>query len=198
MAGKIRQDGSILTHCLVSFYCLYLQWTALSSSLDKDCNRNYGQRSNSLWQILLGLLFTAFALLFYGGNQPTDDVVEIKEQSDSDEHVKAAHSRQQAPLINRDPQDDSDEDEKGKGSKGKQTFVFSISSATIHFQLAMMLSSIYYSMLCTNWLNPSLFHHQAPSDEGVYWLKLGCLWASVAVYFYSLLAPVLLEGRNFD
>ena len=49
MTGFIRKDGSVLTHFLVSFYCLYLQWTALSSSLDKKCNINYGNRTNSVW-----------------------------------------------------------------------------------------------------------------------------------------------------
>ena len=115
----------------MSFYFLYLQWTGLSSSLDQKCNTNYGQRSNSLWQIILGLGFTSFALLFYGGNQPTDDVVEIREKSDgAEEHaVNGGASKREEALINKDL-DDSDEDEK---KKGKKTFVFSISEATIFF-----------------------------------------------------------------
>jgi hypothetical protein len=39
----------------------------------------------------------------------------------------------------------------------KKNHVFPISSSTIFFHFCMMLSSIYYVMLLTDWENPGLF-----------------------------------------
>lgn len=78
MIGKSRPSSSILTHFLVAFYCLYLQWTALSSSSDEACNANYGSSGNSLRQIFFGMAWTIFALFFYIANMSTEDMEEIK------------------------------------------------------------------------------------------------------------------------
>ena len=44
----------------------------------------------------------------------------------------------------------------GKTVKAKEAHVFPISTVTILFQALMVLASIYYSMLMTNWGNPSV------------------------------------------
>jgi nicotinamide riboside transporter PnuC len=64
---RTREDASLLTSALVLAYCLYLQWSALSSNTDATCNpfQNPGlnNTANTITMMVLGLLFT-FASLF--------------------------------------------------------------------------------------------------------------------------------------
>jgi len=70
---RAREDASILTNALAGLYCLYLQWSALSSNPDRSCNKNHGSRSNAVLQIILGMVVTMFALFMMSGTQPTGD-----------------------------------------------------------------------------------------------------------------------------
>lgn len=132
MVGVARRDASILTHTLVAFYVLYLQWTSLSSSSDEACNKNYGDSGNSILQIFLGMFWTILALLFYSGSQETTGMEEIKHEATQDEGLKKKDQYEggakanKARLIEKDG-DSSDDEHK------KSTFVFSISEATIYF-----------------------------------------------------------------
>lgn len=75
-----RKDASICTTAVAALYILYLQWTALSSDDDKVCNGNFGQESNTVWQIVAGLAFTFVALSIIsasstsGEDKPADDI----------------------------------------------------------------------------------------------------------------------------
>jgi len=65
---RSRPDASVLTSSLASVYCLYLQWSAISSNQDPACNEHLGQKSNAWTQIGLGLFFTFFALFIISGS----------------------------------------------------------------------------------------------------------------------------------
>ena len=43
----------------------------------------------------------------------------------------------------------------GNNLTAEEAHIFPISTATILFQVLMVLASVYYSMLMTNWGNPS-------------------------------------------
>jgi len=68
-----REDASILTSSIAALYCLYLQWTALSSSDDEQCNGNWGSKSNVVWQIVFGLFFTVVSLFTVSASTKKDD-----------------------------------------------------------------------------------------------------------------------------
>ena len=52
---------------------------------------------------------------------------------------------------------DSDED----GKKEKKAHVFPISESTILFQGMLIIASVYYAMLITNWGNPTIQSQQS-------------------------------------
>ena len=61
-----------------------------------------------------------------------------------------------------------------------------------------MLSSMYYAMLCTNWMEPGLYKSgDIATSKSTYWLKVVCLWLSLLVYLFSMIAPVLFPDRQF-
>lgn len=200
---KAREDASILTNALAALYCLYLQWSALTSVPDPACNDKVASSSNAALQICLGMLVTMFALFMMSGTAPTGDTEDGKEGvvveealppgEKADGEGAAGTAEKRAALIQTHEQgEDSDDDME------KKHFVFPISRETIVFQLAMMLAAMYYSMLCTNWLNPGLYTNGDNTSDLVFWLKTVALWISLAIYLFSMVAPIVFPNRDFN
>lgn len=64
-----------------------------------------------------------------------------------------------------------------------------------------MLASLYYSMLCTDWGNLVLTNDKAQEHKGndtAYWLKLFAEFLTMALYMFSLVAPLLFPDRDFS
>lgn len=197
---RVREDASILTNGLAGLYCLYLQWSALSSDPNPECNSNYGSSSNAALQIVLGMLVTMFALFMMSGTAPTGDeptknAVPVEEAEKAEEAAGTdaeGRAEKRAALIQTHEQAEDSEDD-----MEKKHFVFAISTQTIFFQLTMILSAMYYAMLCTNWENPELYTDGNAATASTYWLKTVSLWLSILVYLFSMVAPLLFPNRQF-
>lgn len=142
---RLRKDSSILTSSIAALYCLYLQWTALSSDQDPECNPNLGEASNTIYQIGCGLAFTAVSLTVVSASSKSDDENSIP--AGLGEHL----------MENKNEINETEDIERKDGQRDQDAHVFAISNATIVFQALMMLSAMYLSMLCTNWGNVTIF-----------------------------------------
>jgi hypothetical protein len=93
---------------------------------------------------------------------------------------------------------EDDEDDLADHKKGeKDEHTFPISDVSIQFQLLMILSALYYSMLLTNWMNPSQFTDGTASNSGMtaFWIKMVCEWLTILIFVFSIFAPVLFPNR---
>ena len=81
----------------------------------------------------------------------------------------------------------------------KKNHVFPISSSTIFFHFCMMLASIYYVMLLTDWENPGLYTGNSDSRIGesktAYNVKLVAEYLTIFVFIFSLVAPHICKSR---
>ena len=66
--ARARRDASIFTSSIAALYCLYLQWSALGSGSDPECNPLSGRTSTVVWQIVTGLFFTVISLSVISGS----------------------------------------------------------------------------------------------------------------------------------
>ena len=74
---RSREDASVLTSGIASLYCLYLQWTALSSGNDLTCNPSLGNRGLVIWQIWLGIFFTVVGLFTISASTKSEDETSV-------------------------------------------------------------------------------------------------------------------------
>ena len=70
---RTRKDASMLTSSIVWSYQLFLQWSAMASSPDTECNPYTNSAGNTTAEIILGLFFTFLALLIIGGSTTKSD-----------------------------------------------------------------------------------------------------------------------------
>lgn len=192
-----RPDASILTSAIAASYVLYLQWSALSSDADAAANDNLEKASNTTAQILLGLFFTMISLVTVSSSTKSADETNVTATA-------ADH------LVEKE-EDLEDRAEVGKPLTGDQEdkHVFAISTATLYFQFLMCLCAMYMSMLCTNWASPTVVFAEDGHATNIttdffagsstsYWLKLVSLWLTMAVYLFSLVAPLIYPDRDFS
>ena len=60
---ETREDASLLTSSVVVAYLSYLQWSALSSRPNDECNPFEFSNSNTVLQIVIGAIVTVVSLL---------------------------------------------------------------------------------------------------------------------------------------
>jgi len=65
---RTRKDASMLTSSIVFLYQLFLQWSAMSSYPDPECNPYTNSAGNTTMEIVMGLFFTFLCLLVIGGS----------------------------------------------------------------------------------------------------------------------------------
>lgn len=193
---RTREDASILTSSIVMTYLLYLQWSALASNPNEECNPFQESAANTTLQIIVGLIFTFFSLLIISSSTRKSDSTNLTTKinqplmEDEEEAHAAATSNELDPIIKKD----------GTRLNQEDMHAFPISSQTIFFQALLVLASVYYAMLLTNWGNPTLFESTVDfyaSNTASFWIKLVTEWLSMAIYLFSMVAPLIFKDREF-
>ncbi|TNV87241.1 hypothetical protein FGO68_gene8497 [Halteria grandinella] len=188
---RTREDASILTSSIVVSYLCYLQWSALSSRPNDECNPFENSNANTVLQIVIGTFITVVSLMTISTTTRKSDKENLT-------------TRINAHMME-DEEDDHERIEPVTKSDGKimhqdELHSFPITSATIFFQALLILAAVYYSMLLTNWGNPTIFDDTSTfysSNNTSFWIKLSAQWLSTAIYLFSQFAPMIFPDREF-
>jgi hypothetical protein len=70
---RTREDASILTSSIVVAYLLYLQWSALASRPNEDCNVFKNSVANTVSQIVVGAFITVVSLFVISSTTSSPD-----------------------------------------------------------------------------------------------------------------------------
>ncbi len=119
---RTRKDASMLTSAIVWSYQLYLQWSAMSSSPDGQCNPYVSSSGNTTAEIILGLFFTFLSLLVVGGSTTKGD--------DTVTDTMSAHMMEKEEEV---AYQKVDVEAGGKKVDATEAHIFPISTATILF-----------------------------------------------------------------
>ena len=145
---------------------------------------------NTIAQIIAGAFVTVISLFVISSSTQKSDKQNLT-------------TKMNQPLM---------EDEEGAGKEelepingqsvdGEALNTFPISTASIYFQILLILSSCYYAMLLTNWGNPTVFSASSipyySANDQSFWVKLSVQWISTALYLFSMVAPVIFPDREF-
>jgi hypothetical protein len=209
---KIAPHGTLLTSSVVTAYTTYLCWSALASHPDEQCNPFANRNSNSISDMLIGLLVAAISMAHTAwcatgskdaliGKEPGSDLTQTLE----DGTTKETSSTQDG--------DKADEEVVGAESWW-------------YYHLMMVACSMYMAMLLTDWsvqpaeINgvpavhlgaqpPALTFGAAPAAPPAhglsygtslisFWVKIVSQWICLLIYGWTLLAPYLCrEYRDF-
>ncbi|XP_053743021.1 serine incorporator 1 [Synchiropus splendidus] len=193
--------SGLLQSSLVTLYTMYLTWSAMTNEPDRQCNPSLlgiiGMNTTShatqetvvQWWDAQGLIGLALFLMcvLYSSIRNSSNTQVNKLTLTSDESA----------LIEDGPQPDSIEEGSSlsrvvDNEKDGVTYSYSF----FHFML--FLASLYIMMTLTNWYSPDSNYEVMTSKWPSVWVKISSSWICIALYVWTLVAPLVLVNRDFD
>uniref|UniRef100_A0AAX7TG75 Serine incorporator 1 n=1 Tax=Astatotilapia calliptera TaxID=8154 RepID=A0AAX7TG75_ASTCA len=193
--------SGLLQSSLVTLYTMYLTWSAMTNEPDRKCNPSLlgiiglnttspGSQNHVVqwWdaQGIVGLILFLMCVLYSS----------IRNSSNAQVN-KLTLTSDESALIEDGPQTDSFEEGNGPNravdnEKDGVTYSYSF----FHFML--FLASLYIMMTLTNWYSPDSKYEAITSKWPSVWVKISSSWICIALYVWTLVAPLVLVNRDFD
>lgn len=178
--------SGLLQSSVVSLYTMYLTWSALNNSTNEQCKpaalRGDGNSIDAT--TIIGLILWFVCVLYSSIRTASNSQVSKLTMSET---ILAKDKGEPGPAQDVESAKVWDNEE--------EEVVYSWSF--FHFMFA--LASLYVMMTLTNWYKPNIDEPKAlVSNEASMWVKIISSWLCIALYIWSLVAPVFLSDRDFS
>uniref|UniRef100_A0A669AXD7 Serine incorporator 1 n=1 Tax=Oreochromis niloticus TaxID=8128 RepID=A0A669AXD7_ORENI len=176
--------SGLLQSSLVTLYTMYLTWSAMTNEP--------GKKTKAFQPAVFCCLFVDSTILTVA----LCLFVSIRNSSNAQVN-KLTLTSDESALIEDGPQTDSFEEGNGPNravdnEKDGVTYSYSF----FHFML--FLASLYIMMTLTNWYSPDSNYEAITSKWPSVWVKISSSWICIALYVWTLVAPLVLVNRDFD
>lgn len=205
---RLRSDASELTSALVILYCLFLQWSALSSNPDPVCNPHEDSSGTATARLVINLIVT-FTAMFTAAATVEDEIPDSATDGKTDqlsEPILPAATSDEAPTTEQPKTADETADDKPSETKQETSAAatvpakpekLAVSKQELLFQMLFGLAAIYYAMLLTNWGSPDSLTEGTDifgsSSKMSFWIQQIAQWVTIAIYMFSQVAVAAPE-----
>jgi len=197
---NLPNSGLLQSSC-ITLYVLYLTWSAMTDSPHAECKPNFSGQNSTVTensgntndnpkadtrsfdtQSIIGLVVFILCVLYSSIRTSTNsqaakltgsDKILLKDTGDSG--------------GNADPENnkvwDNEEDE--------------VAYSWSLFHVMFALATLYVMMCLTNWFKPDSDLNTMNNNSAAVWVKIVSSWLCVGLYVWSLVAPTVLEDRDF-
>ncbi|XP_068609510.1 serine incorporator 1-like isoform X2 [Brachionichthys hirsutus] len=193
--------SGLLQSSLVTLYTMYLTWSAMTNEPDRRCNPSLlgivglngtspvAQDAAVQWwdaQGIVGLLLFLMCVLYSSiRNSSATQVSKLTLTSD------------ESALIEDGPQSDSSD--RGSGlSRALDNEKDGVTYSYSFYHFMLFLASLYIMMTLTNWYSSDADYDAMTSKWPSVWVKICSSWICIALYVWTLVAPLVLVNRDFD
>lgn len=196
---NVNPRSGLLQSAVVTLYMTYLTWSAVSNEPDNSCSASASTSVSSGTSVALGALFT-FIAVAYSSISTAGQMSKGPDAGSSDVALLEPTS---INKYDNDEDDDDDDEEGGRNRKRSKTIDDETQGCNYNystFHLVFCLASLYLMEVITNWAAISK-GEDVSVDVGhswaSVWVKMASCWCAVAVYVWSLVAPLVLTNRDF-
>jgi len=199
-------NGSLLPAAVISLYCMYLCFSAMTSEPD-TCNGMPGASTSETF-LAAGLAVTLLSVVYSALRAGSSTVMSTEGSSDAkaDEYEALQHS-DKGGRSSTGADDSDDEEELGAIGERREDAddeddpmdIKQVPYNYSFFHLIFACAACYYAMLLTDW--GDLTHHQDKDTINVgwasVWVKVICEWVTAGIFLWTLVAPSVVQGREF-
>lgn len=206
--------GSLLCSAIIFFYCSYMTFSALSSEPSGfACNGRSAQQAaagqaataTSMLVTVLSVVWSAFrtgsasdALLPRQRSDAAGDAGAPAAGADGEAYKELGGGGGAESASDRSDADDDRVEEEGRARR-RNRVVRPVAYNYSFFHLIFALASCYSAMLMTDWgSGTGSLKDQVGVGWTSVWVKMISQWVTIAAYMWSLIAPVVLTGRDFS
>lgn len=193
---NLPNSGLLQSSC-ITLYVLYLTWSAMTDSPDDKCKPKFtgsnstdtdgksdGSETNSRsfdTQSIIGLVIFILCVLYSS--------IKTSTSSQTSKLTGGDH------ILLKDTGDGGNTDPESNKVWDNEEDEVAYSWSMFHFMFA--LATLYVMMCLTNWFNPSSDLNTMNNNSAAVWVKIVSSWLCVGLYVWSLVAPTVLEDRDF-
>ncbi|XP_074542846.1 serine incorporator 2 [Halichoeres trimaculatus] len=201
---EAQPSSGLLQASLISLYTMYVTWSAMSNNPNRKCNPSLlslvqpssptpppGVPSptagpvNAQWwdaQGIVGLIIFLFCTLYASIRSSNNSQVNKLMQTEDGQGLTAIE----------EPETGEDGVRRAVDNEGDGvTYSYSF------FHFSLFLASLYIMMTLTNWYKPDDDYKVMQSTMPAVWVKICSSWIGLALYLWTLVAPLVLPDRDF-
>lgn len=198
---ETQPRSGLLQSSVVTLYVMYLTWSSVSSQPYKPCNPGFlsviGFKSESTFdsESIVGLVIWMCCVL-YSSLRTASSSSKIT----MSEHVLVKDNGAVRGQGNLSLVDNEDGGESGHtdGTKVWDNEEEAVAYSWSFFHVMFGLATLYVMMTLTNWYSPNSTLKTLNANEASMWVKVISSWLCLALYAWTLVAPILLPNREFN
>ncbi|XP_053309609.1 serine incorporator 3 [Spea bombifrons] len=200
--------SGLLQSSIITLYTVYLTWSAMSNEPDRSCNPSLmdilfqktpangtgllptpeAPKSLQWWdaQSIIGLALFVLCLLYSS----------IRNSANSQVN-KLTLSGNDAIMLD-DTTGGAGDAEDGEVRRAVDNEKDAVQYSYSFFHFMLCLASLYVMMTLTNWYSPEADFKTITSKWPAVWVKMASSWVCIALYVWTLIAPIVLPNRDFN
>ncbi|XP_053742902.1 serine incorporator 2 [Synchiropus splendidus] len=193
---EAQPHSGLLQASLISLYTMYVTWSAMTNNPNRKCNPSLlsivstvqptddtPPEQRQWWdaQSIVGLVIFLFCTLY--ASIRSSNNTQVNKLMQTEEGVGLGGD---AEVGDDGVRRAVDNEEDGV------TYSYSF----FHFHLC--LASLYIMMTLTNWYQPDATTQVMESTMPSVWVKICSSWLGLALYLWTLVAPVIFPDRDFN
>ncbi|XP_008282102.1 serine incorporator 2 [Stegastes partitus] len=202
---EAQPSSGLLQASLISLYTMYLTWSAMSNNPNRQCNPSLlslvqpstttlapgpvlptPAPGNVQWwdaQSIVGLVIFLFCTLYASIRSSNNSQVNKLMQTEEGQGLTADYDAATGEDGVRRAVDNEEEG---------VTYSYSF------FHFSLFLASLYIMMTLTNWYKPDTDYEAMQTTMPAVWVKICSSWLGLALYLWTLVAPLVLPDRDFS
>uniref|UniRef100_UPI003AAD4905 serine incorporator 2 n=1 Tax=Centroberyx gerrardi TaxID=166262 RepID=UPI003AAD4905 len=200
---EAQPSSGLLQASLISLYTMYVTWSAMTNNPNRKCNpsllslvgssptpapgpvptRNPAEVQWWDAQGIVGLVIFFFCTLY------------ASIRSSNNTQVNKLMQTEEGQGLTADYEAAAGEDGVRRAVDNEEDGV-TYSYSFFHFSL--FLASLYIMMTLTNWYMPDSDYQAMQSSMPAVWVKICSSWLGLALYLWTLVAPLVLPDREFS
>ncbi|XP_030830263.1 probable serine incorporator isoform X2 [Strongylocentrotus purpuratus] len=202
--------SGLLQSAVISMYTMYLTWSAMSNNPDDTCNpsittiiQTIGPSGNNTnvhnQDVGSAENWASFAIwlicLIYACIR-TASTNNVGKLTGSEFGNKTLLGSTNSSGGDSKP---ADGDAEKWGQEVYDNEEDTVSYSYTFFHIMLMLAAFYMMMTLTSWFQPAGANFDSlAANSGAMWVKISSSWVCVALYVWTLVAPIILSEREFS
>ncbi|KAI4817460.1 hypothetical protein KUCAC02_010860 [Chaenocephalus aceratus] len=198
-----QPSSGLLQASFISLYTMYITWSAMSNNPNRNCNP-------SLLSLVTDPLATPApgpaptttpgSVQWWDAQGVVGLVIFLACTLYASIPLLQQHRSEQADADGGGPESDEREFETGEDGvhRAVDNEEEAVSYSYSFFHLSLCLASLYIMMTLTNWYMPDAANETIKSTMPSVWVKIASSWFGLAIFLWTLIAPVILSDRDFS
>ncbi|KAM7372825.1 hypothetical protein PAMP_007721 [Pampus punctatissimus] len=202
---EAQPSSGLLQASIISLYTMFVTWSAMTNNPNRQCNPSLlslvqpssptpppgpapptTAPTNVQWwdaQSIVGLIIFLFCTLYASMRSSNNSQVNKLMQTEEGQGLTADY---EAAVGEDGVRRAVDNEEEGV------TYSYSF------FHFSLFLASLYIMMTLTNWYKPDIDDHTMQSTMPAVWVMISSSWLGLALFLWTLVAPLVLPDRDFS